>query len=317
VLDGTIQPPPPGWDPYGTPGSGPQSLLQQDPYYQVAPGYGATAVATMQKWLQHVGFDYLWMPGNAQRELGINELELYATFALPFFYNTHAPLLITPGFEIHYWDGPQTFDPYYADLPPRTYDAWLDAAWKPEFTPWLGAELNFRIGVYSDFTEVTEDSLRYTGKGMMVLNLSPSFKLKGGIWYLDRVRVKLLPAGGFIWTPNDDIRFEILFPDPKIAKRLAVYLNTEWWAYARGEYGGDSWTVKRAAVAPPVVAGRIDQVDYNDLRFAVGVEFLRQSGLSGMFEVGLAFERELRYASGLPRAFYLNSTVFVGAGLAY
>jgi hypothetical protein len=316
MLDGTIQAPAATWDPYGTPSHGSQPLFQQDPYFQSGQGYGpGYAMAAAQRVLQRIEFNYLFMPGNAQRELGINDLELSATFALPLFYNTQTPLLITPGFAIHYWDGPKTFAPFFADLPPRTFDTYLEAAWNPQFSPWLGAELAIRIGIYSDFTRITAESIRFPAKGMIVMALTPSFKLKAGVWYLDRVRVKLLPAGGFIWTPHDDIRFEILFPDPKIAKRLAVWYNTEWWAFLRGEYGGGSWTVKRAPVS--LVPGIIDQFDYNDIRVALGLEWTRVNGLSGIVEAGLAFERELRYASGVPRTFFLNSTVFVHAGIAY
>ena len=51
----------------------------------------------------------------------------------------------------------------------------------PQPTDWLGAELSFRIGVYSDFVQVVVRSIRYTGTGLAVLNFSPSFKIKAGV----------------------------------------------------------------------------------------------------------------------------------------
>ena len=291
-------------------------MLQQDPYMQYgAPGGISSPGGTftsMTKLIQGVQFDYLWMPGDGVEEFGIHDAELNVTFAVPFFYNTETPLLVTPGFAMHYWNGPKKPAPPSptADLPAHVFDAYLDAAWNPQVTPWFGGELSFRVGVYSDFERIRHDSIRYIGKGMAVLSFSPSFKIKAGVWYLDRNQVKILPAGGLIWTPNTDIRFEILFPDPKFAKRLANYGNTEWWFTIRGEYGGDAWTVVRDN-------GILDSVDYNDFRCAVGLEWVNASRLSGVFEVGFAFEREIYYTSRLPEIFRPNTTVFLRGGLTY
>jgi hypothetical protein len=193
----------------------------------------------------------------------------------------------------------------------------LDAAWNPQPTPWLGGELSFRIGVYSDFNKLVTRSLRYTGTGLAVLTFSPSIKVKAGVMYLDRNWVKLLPAGGLVWTPNPDVRFDVLFPNPKVTKRLTTVGCTEWWGYLSGDLGGGAWTVTRAAVADPAVAGSVDFVDYDDLRAALGVEFMRSGGLHGFFETGVAFERQLRYRSLLPEVFRPNTTVFLHAGLGY
>jgi len=322
--------PPPTWDPYATPEGTPSALLQEDPYFQGAgPALGAT---TMQKFLQHVELDYHWFAGHNgpehNKSLGINDVELSATFAFPMFRNAETPLLITPGFAVHYWEGPASGfplsadDPPPADLPPQTFDAYLDAAWNPQITAWLGAELDFRIGVYSDFKRVAADSLRYTGKGMAVLTLSPGVTIKAGVWYLDRNRVKILPAGGICWTPNPDVYFNILFPNPKIGRKLTTWGSTEWWIYGSGEYGGGRWAIKRNNGLPPNpfypdTNGTYTTFDYNDIRIALGLEFNTMRRLHGMFEVGGAFGRELVYQDNLPRTFKPDSTVFLRAGLAY
>ena len=317
TLDGTIQPPPANWDPYATSGSTPPTLLQQDPYIQFGPPRGT--FATMTRLLQEIRLDYLWMPGNGVGEFGINDVELSATFGFPLFNNPQTPLLVTPGFAMHYWSGPKDNNPVppTADLPPYVFDAYLDGAWNPQVTSWLSGELSLRIGVYSDFQRVTNESIRYIGNGFMVLSFTPSFKVKAGVMYLDRNRIKILPSGGVIWTPGGpggDVRFEILFPNPKLARRLANYGNTQWWAYVSGDYGGGAWTVKRVG---GVMDGVLDSADYNDIRVALGVEFLRQGGLSGLFEVGLAFDREIYYRSRMPPSYRPNPTVLLRGGLAY
>ena len=98
------QPPPANWDPYATPGNAPSALLPQDPYFQSAGP--PVSLAAMQRFVQHVDVDYHWFAGHGTQELGINDVELSATFAIPMFYNSATPLLITPGFAVHYWDGP-------------------------------------------------------------------------------------------------------------------------------------------------------------------------------------------------------------------
>ncbi len=331
VPGGGIQPPPPNWDPYATPGGAPSPLLPQDPYLQ--GGCGQFSMATMQKFIQHVDLNFDWFAGNGDHELGIDDVNLSVTFSFPMLYNSATPLLVTPGFAVHYWSGPVSVlppamdpTPAPADMPPRTYDAYLDFAWNPWVNEFFGAELNFRTGVYSDFYLVTNQSLRYMGKGEAVLRFSPSVTVKAGIWYLDRVTTKILPAGGICWTPNPDVYFDILFPNPKIGKRLTTWGNTEWWLYARGDYGGGVWTVQRntdiynnSVAANGVFYPKMsaDLVDYDDIRIALGLEFKTLHQLKGNFEVGFACDRQLNYKSGLPPAFYPNSTVFVGAGLSY
>jgi len=246
--------------------------------------------------------------------------------ALPFFFNSDTPLLITPGFATHWWEGPVTIpqvlpeDRPGADLPPRTYDAYINVAWNPQVTQWLGGELLFQTGLFTDFVEeIDSDDLRYRGSGVAVLRFSPRFQVKAGVMYLDRLRVKILPIGGIVWTPNPDLELGILFPNPRIRRRLMNYGSVEWWLYAMGDYGGGNWSITRADIpeVDAAIRGQRDQFDYNDIRMAVGLEFYTPRNFDGSFEAGVAFERELRYKSGLPSVYYPKPTVYLRGGLAY
>jgi hypothetical protein len=138
--------------------------------------------------------------------------------------------------------------------------------------------------------------------------------------YLDRNYIKLLPSGGIVWTPNPDWYFNILFPNPKVAKRLTNTGGTEWWLYCSGDYGGGAWHITRGnpdVVPPSPVAGQYDDFDYNDIRVAVGLEFKTYRNFKGMFEVGGAFSRQLYYTSESPANYYPTNTVFLRGGLAY
>jgi hypothetical protein len=129
-----------------------------------------------------------------------------------------------------------------------------------------------------------------------------------GIWYLNRLTLQLLPAGGVIWTPNQDTRFNILFPNPKLSRRLITLGNTDVWGYLAGEYGGGRWTVRRAD-------GTSDVVELNDLRALAGFEWFMLSGLKGNAEIGYVFDRHIIYRSGTQS--HPSDTVLFRGGLTY
>ena len=249
--------------------------------------------------------------------MGVNTINTWVTFAIPFYYNAN-PLLITPGFQLYLWDGPDATGVPPPTLPGSTYGAYIDAAWSPQINNWLGAELEISPGVYTDFKHTTSESIRVLGRGLGVLTLTDTLKFKFGIWYIDRIDIKLLPAVGFLCTPNPDARYEIFFPAPKLAHRCATIGNHNVWCYVRGEYGGGAWTVER----PPggTQTGTInDEFEYSDIRVAVGADFLpeTQTGLRGFFEVGFVFNRDLVYRSRMPGTTNLDDTMLIAGGLSF
>ena len=301
--------PAPAAAPYGAPPTG--------LYPEGVPVYnGPTFAPVTDTWnrtarfLQEVHVDNTWLArGGGANSLGVDTTNVWATFAIPFYYNAN-PLLITPGFQLSLWDGPESFPPSNEpDLPPTTYGAYIDAAWNPQFNSWLGAELEVSPGVWTDFQHTTTQSIRVLGRGLGVLTLTPTVQFKLGIWYIDRLQIKLLPAGGIVWTPDPDARYEITFPAPKLAHRCYTIGNHNVWAYIRGEYGGGDWTINRPG----------DQFDYNDLRFAIGVDVLPESphGLRGYLEVGYAFDRQLVFRDISPNKFNMNDAVLLGGGLSF
>jgi len=330
TLNGSVQPPPANWDPFAPPGAAPAVVLPaQDPYYATpppgAPAPGPftmpPALATPYRFLRDVSLDYDWFAGHGSTpgQLGINDIDLRATFALPMFLQ-EPPLLVTPGFAWHYWDGPSSNTSGNPDMPPRTYDAYLDAAWDPIIVPnSFSAELDASVGIYYDFSQITSQSIRLKGKGMAVVAIpDTTLTLKFGVWYINREKFKLLPAGGFVWKPSPVTRFDILFPNPKFTQLLTTTGGgVEWWWYLSGDYGGGVWTIKRSPNATHPEENQIDLVDYDDIRVAFGVDFKRPAGMTGFIEGGYAFQRELNYASGLPSSVDLTGAFYVHAGVSF
>jgi hypothetical protein len=263
------------------------------------------------RFLQETRLRGAWLApfGGNSSKLGVTVADVSATFAIPVAYN-QAPVLITPGAAGNWWDGPVSQAPKFADMPPATYDTYIDAGWQPQITPWLAANVGVRTGLYTDFHAVNSHSIRIMGRGLGVITLTPTLQFALGVVYLDRNLVKILPAGGLIWTPNPDCRAELLFPNPKISRRWRTIGTVDVWGYVSGEYGGGAWTIRRAN-------GSSDDVDYNDIRVMLGAETFSQRGIHGNFEVGFVCDRALVYRSGDPSRYYPSDTMMLRAGVAY
>ncbi|MBI2826881.1 MAG: hypothetical protein HYX69_19575 [Planctomycetia bacterium] len=300
----TYTPPPAGWDPYGAAGTPPPAA----PAYGAPPQAPETLYGKATRFLQEIDLDSAYLAGNnTGNNLGINDEDISATFAIPVFRN---PFLVTPGFAVHLWDGPNSNN--FAgspDMPPRTYDAFLDATWKPQITPRLSADLAFRAGIYTDFDFVSSRSVRFPSRGLGLFAINPNLQLVAGVVYFDRLSVRILPAGGVIWMPTPDTRWEVLFPRPKLSQRITTIRNSNLWGYVSGEYGGNTWTIRRAD-------GSGDVVDYNDLRLILGTEAIGYNGTRGYIEVGYVFNRRILYRSGIPTP-HFHDTVMVRAGIAF
>ena len=272
------------------------------------------SVVKLQRLLQQISVESTYLFGNHNPdELAWNRLEMAATFGVPIFRNPDTPLLITPGFAFNWLEGPSGPN---ADLPPRLYDAYLDTAWSPKITERFSADLGFRTGVWSDFSYFDSRSMRYMGRGMGVYQLSPKMDLHGGVWYLDRNKIKLLPAGGVYWRPTPEWDLWLLFPNPKVRKRFQNLGQIQWWWYVSGEYGGGAWTITRSEDGP--AAGARDDIDYNDIRANFGIEWETQTRLHGHFEVGYVFDREIVYSqTNLPPEYKLDDTVMLRLGFDF
>ena len=293
-------------------------------------GAAATAPPPYQRFFDDFYVRYTWLEGESAKlqDLEMQEVEIALSAVFPSLFSLPVELRITPGFVFDFLQGPLTPGaipdvPPTTQLPAQLYSAYLDTAWNPKITPQFSAEVNARLGIYSDFETVTSHSVRITGTGLAVLQLTPTVTLKGGIEFLDRNDIKLLPAGGILWEPDPQTRFDIYFPRPKIAKYLSTLGNNEIWWYLGGEYGGGSWTFEhgpiRSTVFPfPVISPSYsERIDINDIRVFGGVDVTRPSGMTAFFEVGFVFEREIIYVLTPADFTTLNETFMLRAGIVW
>ncbi len=290
---------------------------QQPPYYfpngvlgQTGP-IDSTPVGQYLRLFQDFGFRVTWVQGGDGADVDMLDNEVSVTGNFPNFLFSGRPLAVTPTFIFHLWDGPAP--PSTGDLPPQAYSAFINFGWDPWLTPQIGAELDASFGIFTDFQTLNSDSFRIQGKGLLVLQLTPTLAVKGGVEYLDRLNIKLLPAGGVLWTPNPQTYFDIYFPRPKLAHYLTTLGNTDIWIYVGGEYGGGNWTVERTG--PPEFS---DRVDINDIRVLGGFEwFSKAVAIKGFAEVGFVFDREVLYNVVPADNFDPGDTFMLRGGLYY
>ena len=111
--------------------------------------------------------------------------------------------------------------PSNRDLPEQLREAYVDFTWLPRFTErWTGI-LGIAPSIYSDLETSVSDAFRLTGTALARYDLFPGrWQLVFGVLYLNRQDITWLPAGGLIWTPTPNVRYEMLFPQPKLSHRI-------------------------------------------------------------------------------------------------
>lgn len=255
---------------------------------------------------------FTWIHGGAGRDsVDVLDFDMGLPLEMGEFFQTDQPWYLIPSFGLHLWDGPGGD----ADLPARAYSAALQAYYRGDPQQRMSAELGLGVGVYTDFRTLTGHSLRITGEGLLHLRLTPDTVISGGVWYLGRSRIQMLPAVGLLWTPNPQTRWNLFFPQPKLSQYLTTLDEQDVWWYLGGEYGGGSWTIKRAG-------GFSDRVDIGDVRLRIGLEWgtpkqMETGQRVGFIEGGVSFDREVRYVVTPQDSIGPGSTVFFRVGVGF
>jgi hypothetical protein len=257
---------------------------------------------------QKVLVDATWLaPSSGANGLEIDELHTEGIFALPC-PTRNAPLVISPGFDVQSLQTRAN-----VDVPQQLYTAYTQFRWLSQVTPQWGLDFAVTPGVYSDFKQDSNNAFRLTGHGAAAWTWTDKAKIVLGAAYLDMPDTNVIPIGGLLWTPTDDWNFELIFPHPKIARRMywtgQADEQTQDWAYVAGEFTNDQWSFRQTN-------GASDQVLLRDYRLILGVERKVIDGLSSRVEIGYVFGRRVRYAGDTPD-FYPADTVLLRGGLTY
>jgi hypothetical protein len=263
-------------------------------------------------------FRYTYLPGNGDfsalgpNDLESNDFDFSLVFACPKFLGCSQPLYIIPSYTQSLWSGPSAPG---TNLPGAAFAGFVDLTWETDPMQTWGAELGARLGVFSAFDAVNSNSFRYPLKALGRVRCTPNSTARAGVYYLDRVKVKLMPAVGILWVPNPDTRWDIFFPEPKLSHYLTTHGDKDVWCYLTAYYGGGSWTIEQPD-------GSDDEVDINDVRIMLGFEcgkseLIRQGFRSYFFEIGYAVNRELVYRYNPQDDLDLADSLVFRAGFGY
>jgi hypothetical protein len=255
--------------------------------------------------LQQALFQVTELPKLGSGGLGLTTLETSMTLGMPA-PTVESPLLVTAGFA-----GTLTDIPAGADIPGELYDGYIQARWMRKVGKRLGVDLAVSPGWYSDFHNDSSQALRITGHGFGAWEASEDLRVVAGLIYLDRYDVEMLPAGGLLWTPADDKRFELIFPRPRLAWRISERPRASHWLYLAAEFGGNQWAMQSATGQDQIIVIR-------DYRLLAGWE--RRPA-----DLGLSWRVEGGWVTGRSVEYYLSSqpwlspsdTFLVRAGVWY
>jgi hypothetical protein len=266
----------------------------------------AKANAPQQRpgFFQRIAATTTYLPRLGDETVGFEDTEVYGVFGVPF-PTRETPLLIEPGTDFWVVDSPVG-----ADLPPTLHDDYLEFHWLGKITSRWGADIVVTPGWHSDYQNANgSQAFRLESHGVAAYDWTPNFKLALGVAYWDRINAKIIPAGGFIWTPNEDLRLEIITPKPRIAYRISRDPTFERWIYIAGELGGGEWAIQQ-------IGGVNNVLDYTDYRVMMGIQ--RKSmvlGLNSDAELGYVFGRQLQYQVGADQN--IPSTLMARLSLSY
>ena len=259
--------------------------------------------AAVRRFREATSFEYTFLPRRGKDNgFGMNEIDIRMQLAFPcrfipnngrsgFFY-------LAPAASFVWWDGPNE-----PNMPANAFGTFMDFGVQPRFNEHFSLNAWGRLGIFSDYTNVTSDALRYQGRLEGIYNATPHWEIHAGVIYYGRSRIKLLPTAGFVLAPDENWLLRLVFPDFKIQRRIWKGPQADWWGYARLDYSGGSWDISEHP----------GLTDYNDIRLGAGIEFAMPHRLGGYFEFGGSFDREIyfggRRQADLPSVIYLKTGV--------
>lgn len=272
-------------------GSAERSDLEADDHF-------ADEEAPWIEWKKTVGTATWIAPSSGG--LGVTSLDVRGSIEFPSFQ----ALWFVPRFAAHALNGPTV-----TDLPGQLYDISFEVVGMLPIGEHWFVQAAVAPSFYSDGDNTGADAIRTPGRVLSFWKYSDTLTFTGGVLYLDRDDVKAIPSAGVLWNPNEDWKYELCAPRPRIAWRFSHDDESDRWGYIVGEFGGGTWAIRRAT-------GLNDVATLSDYRLMAGYERKWMSGRSWLVEAGYVFSRTLEYTSKLGNT-DLPSTALVRLGFTF
>jgi len=182
--------------------------------------------------------------------------------------------------------------PVTTDLPPYLFNILINVGLQQKVSDTVTIDGMISPGWYTDFSNKGVEAFRLPWHLISYRQLDNDWRMALGVTDLSRQDIRWLPVFGFIYAPNSgDVRWDLVFPRPRVAWRICQKKKETHWVYIGGELGGGSWAISRSDRA-------YDTVTYRDYRLVAGYETNALKGHASRIEIGWIFGRAVEYRSG-------------------
>ncbi|MEI8017412.1 MAG: hypothetical protein WCH39_04380 [Schlesneria sp.] len=238
-----------------------------------------------------------WIAG-ANDRLGM--IELLFNPPSRVWYDPTRP--VTTTFVDIEWGARWLNGPDVTDLPPQLFNIGINVGDRFRFNDAILVDVMISPSWYTDFSNKGVQSFRMPWHLVTYYTIEEDWYWVAGVTDLARDDIKYLPVLGTVYAPKEgDVRLDLVFPRPKISRKLAQIQNAEngitfkgssYWLTLSGELGGGSWAISRENRA-------YDVVTYRDYRLVAGLEQHRTNGQITRLEGGWILGRSVDYRSNI------------------
>lgn len=203
------------------------------------------------------------------------------------------PPIVSLGFESTHIEAPS-----FLELPSVLYEGSVNVAWMRRWNDRWMVRSMIGVAQATDSHNNSRDAWQFRGGAFAIFSPNPRWTWTFGALALGRNDLPVVPAVGAIYQPNPGLRYDLLFPRPRVSMLLVDGGARQQWGYLGAAFGGNTWAYEQTT-------GADDQLTYRDWQFLLGwestprqepgVPFTR--GRKMNVEVGYVFGRKFEFES--------------------
>ncbi len=152
------------------------------------------------------------------------------------------------------------------------------------------------VAFATDNNNTSGDAWQFRGGAFGIYRANDCWSWTVGAIALGRSDLPVVPAVGFVYSPNEFRRLDFILPNPTMNYLLSDNGQRQQWFYFGGGFTGSSWGYEQVGTTDDILT-------YRDLRIVAGlkstptgprgVPFVR--GRKNTLEFGFVFDRDLEF----------------------
>lgn len=158
------------------------------------------------------------------------------------------------------------------------------------------------VGFATDNLNTSSDSWQFRGGMFGIYQPNEKLNLTFGALATGRDDLPVIPAIGAVWMPHDAIRYDFMFPKPRVNFLLGGDSQRQHWAYLGCSINGTTWGYERSP-------GIDDRLTYKDFRIIAGWESRPTASARTPFSIGRTIQAEIGFAVGREFEFIQESRI--------